>query len=416
MSDTLYTDEEIKILQNRIINYISNTCLKCEKLKTKPNNKCCFQTFDFNENHKKILSENLQRYKIIACNIKYKSENYMKDNFGSNGQSMRTKESMYIHYINIHGELYANNFTGKGNLAIEYIINMPFCSYQEYKSIGSFQGNENYEILYGLSHTYIKKTFIIPKYILNIILMTEYFDKINIITSRCDSNPIIYLNNIYIHFMKYIINYNNVNYNRLFYHSSDIDLENIVAIENTNKKEIDEYYDTIEKERQKIIQGELDRMAREEQEKLEKLDRIAKEKQAELDRIAKEKKDKIDKDNDIKRIARGNITIENNTLSIENNTYDTINLCEYLPYKNKKICDDSGNITNIKNIRYTEITHITFINCKLSKISQYYTGITHLTFIKCNNFKSMSRYLKAELTYLKINDDILINKTDIYSV
>ena len=37
------------------------------------------------------------------------------------------------------------------------------------------------------------------------------------------------------------------------------------------------------------------------------------------------------------------------------------------------------------------------------------TGITHLTFIKCNNFKTMSRYLKAELKYLKINDEILFD-------
>jgi hypothetical protein len=208
--------------------------------------------------------------------------------------------------------------------------------------------------------------------------------------------------------MKYIINKNDAKFNSLFYCNDDI--EKIDDIEILHKKEIDEYYDNIEKEKEILRLEELDRIAKEKQ---DELDRIAKEKQEELDRIAKEKQEELDKENEIKRIARGIITIKKNTLIIDKNTYENVNLCDFLPYKTKKICDDSG---SIKNIRYTEITNITFINCKLSEISKYYTGITHLTFIKCNNFKTMSRYLKAELKYLKINNEILFDKTDVYGV
>ena len=414
MSQTIYTEEEIEILQKRIIDYISNKCLKCEKPKSINNlekqcsniinnERCCFNSLNLTEAHKKTLIANLQKYKIIGCKFKYESENYMEQSWNSNAKDMRTKVSIYIHYINIHGELYSNNNIGTIQFSIEDIITKPFCP-EGYKKLGPVNGCYSYVTFHGSHHVYIKKSFIIPKYLLNIILMTDYFGKIDIISSSSydNLNTIIVTNiynNIYVNFMKYIIKENDAKYNILFYHSRDLDLEIINNIEINNEKEIAEYYDNIEKERQRKIQEELDR--------------IAKEKQDEIDRIAREKQEKIDKENEIKRIARGNITIEKNTITIEKNTYDNINLCEYLPYKNKKICDDSG---SIKNIRYTEITHITFINCKLSEISKYYTGITHLTFIKCNNFKTMSRYLKAELKYLKINDEILFDKVNVYSV
>ena len=91
------------------------------------------------------------------------------------------------------------------------------------------------------------------------------------------------------------------------------------------------------------------------------------------------------------------------------NQYSEINLCELLPYKTKKICDETG---KIKNVRYTEITHITFINCQFTNISKYFTGITHLIIKKCPNFKNISRYLKDEIKFLQINNEILIDEQD----
>ena len=431
MSETLYTDEEIQILQSKIIDDIVNKCLECKNPKSN-DKKCTHTMLNFTEDNKILLIENLQKYKIIGCKIKFIREKGMVDTWGCNTQSMGVQTNTYIHYINIHGDVYTNNnITPLGHNyypSIGDIIDYPFYILQGYKSYQYDRSyasliTSNYNYSKYSSHDYIKKSFIIPKNVLNIILMTDYFKYLDISSSVPDFNcnfrkeKYIFNNNIYINFMKYIIKEYAINYISLFYHSSDIDLDNIKTIEITNKKEIDEYYDTIEKENAKKKQDEIDRIAKEEQEELDRivkdkqdeLDRIAKEKQDEIDRIAKEKKDELDKENEIKRLARGNITIENNTLTIENNTYNELNLCDYLSYKTKKICDDSG---NIKNIRYTEITHITFINCKLSEISKYYTGITHLTFIKCNNFKTMSRYLKAELNYLKINNEVLINKTD----
>lgn len=438
MSQIIYTDEEIQILQAKIIDDIVNKCLECKNPKS--NKEKCTHTMlnmlNLTEDNKILLIENLQKYKIIGFKIKFIREKGMVDTWGCNNyQSMGVQTNTYIHYINIHGDVYtSNNITPLGHNyypSIGDIIDYPFYVLQGYKS---YQYDRSYANLitsnYNYSkysyHDYIKKSFIIPKKILNILLMTDYFKYLDISSSVRDFNinfrkeKYIFNNNIYINFMKYIINEHDTKYISLFYHSSDIDLENIKTIEITNKKEIDEYYDTIEKENEKKKQDELNRIAKEKQEKQEELDRIAKEEQdeidriakeekEELDRIAKEKQDELDKENEIKRLARGNIIIDNNTLIIENNTYNELNLCDYLRYKTKKICDDSG---NIKNIRYTEITHITFINCKLSEISKYYTGITHLTFIKCNNFKTMSRYLKAELNYLKINNEILIDKTE----
>jgi hypothetical protein len=438
MSEIIYTNEEIEILQEKIIDDIFNKCLECKKPKSNDINKNCSHTLlNFIEDDKLFLIENLQTYKIIGIKIVYKRENGMVENWGCNSKSMTTKKDIYIHYININGDVYSNtiietlnNFCHENYIeSVKDFIDYPFYIYQEYDSLQydrtftkqiTPKYNFDRKCNNGNKYNYIEKSFILPKYLLNIILASDYFDYINvdsskrnyinqtdIIKSQCLKN-MNHNSNIYIKFIKYIINQNNSKFNSLFYRSYD--LENIEDIDTTNKKEIDEYYDNIEKEKERLRQDELDRIAKEKQ---DELDRIAKEKQDELDRIAKEKQDKIDKENEIKRIARGNITIEKNTLIIEKNTYENINLCDFLPYKTKKICDDSG---SIKNIRYTEITNITFINCKLSEISKYYTGITHLIFIKCNNFKTMSRYLKAEIKYLKINNEILFDKTEVYSV
>jgi len=432
MSETIYTDEEIEILQQKIIEEI---------------HKKCYNNKEFIEDDKLFLIENLKKYKIIACKIEFKIEHGMVNNWGSNGQQFSTHQNTYIHYINIHGDVYNNTIiTELDNsryesyrLTSKDFIDYPFYIYQEYETcrgnssichILSPKHNLNrkcnydkYNYIYGTLN-YIEKSFILSKYLLNLILQSNYIDYIDICkienyhTQTNDIKKYMiknlnYKNNIYIQFMKYIINKNDKNYNSLFYRTDD--LEKIDDIDIIHKKEIDDYYDNIEKEQARVIQEELDRIAKEKQEELdriakekqEELDRIAKEKQEELDRIAKEKQDMIDKENEIKRIARGNITIENNNITIENNTYEDLNLCDYLPFKTKKICDESG---NIKNIRYTEITNITFINCKIIEITKYYTGITHLTFIKCNKFKTIPRYLKADLKYLKINNEILFDK------
>lgn len=536
MSETIYTDEEIEILQKKISDNIFTKCLFCNSknfivnTKKKPNKWCscndttyccsCSDTtyccpnqkenqtsqtnkITFTEDDKLFLIENLKKYKIIGCKIIFKSEYerfQMHKNSNSNSNAeMTLKENIYIHYINIHGDVYANTIIPMVGqyykVKILDFIDYPFYIYQEHEERRSEYSNrtdlipklclqrrityDNYNYIYGTLN-YIKKSFILPKYILNLILESNYSDYIDIRSMvnyyfQTDVNKKImiknlnYTNNIYIKFMKYIINKNDNKYNSLFYHSDDID--SIDSIEILHKKEIDEYYDTIEKEKEIVRleeldriakQQELDRITKEKQDKIDKfqaeldkvtkqeeldkkiidkqneldrinqinqekkdtlnriqdelnkiakqddLDKIIKEKQAELDRISKEKQDRIlkEKQEEIVNIARGTITIENNHLIIENNTQNEIDLCEFLPYKNKTICDDSG---NIKTIRYTEITHITFINCQFTIISKYFTGITHLILKNCIRFKNLSRYLKNEIKYLQINDEILIN-------
>jgi hypothetical protein len=433
MSDTIYTYEEIEILQAKIINDIFNICLERNKKIDNQTDK-----IKFTEDDKLFLIENLKKYKIIACKIIFKIEYESFKDFYDQNLSTYHKENIYIHYINIHGDVYANNIITRigqyYKVGILDFIDYPFYIYQEYEDYRSQNSlrteliakqklqrritYDKYNYIYGTIN-YIEKSFILPKYLLNLIFESNYIDYIDICSTlnyhlqtdlhkKKKIKDLNYTNNIYIKFMKYIINKNDAKFNSLFYCNDDI--EKIDDIEILHKKEIDEYYDNIEKEKEILRLEELDRIAKEKQ---DELDRIAKEKQEELDRIAKEKQEELDKENEIKRIARGIITIKKNTLIIDKNTYENVNLCDFLPYKTKKICDDSG---SIKNIRYTEITNITFINCKLSEISKYYTGITHLTFIKCNNFKTMSRYLKAELKYLKINNEILFDKTDVYGV
>ena len=536
MSDTNYTNEEIEILQEKIINNIFNNCLYCNHKnpkvisKKKPThwcscndtnycsscsdtNYCCDKQqsnqtdkITFTEDDKLFLIENLKKYKIIGCKIIFKTV------YG-NYYSSSSIEYIYIHYINIHGDIYANTITSGGyKVGILDFIDYPFYIYQEHEV--STQGYstavvipklylqrrityDKYNYIYGTIN-YIEKSFILPKYLLNLILESNYIDYIDIrslvwhhnytdINKKESLKASNYNNNIYIKFMKYIINKNDKKYNSLFYHSNDI--EKIDDIDIIHKKEIDEYYDNIDKEKERLILEELDRIAKQEeldktskekqgkidkiqaeldkiskQEELDKkiidkqdeldkkindkqieldrinkinqakkdklnriqdeldnivkqneIDKIIKEKQDELDRISKEKEDRIIKEREekIKQIARGNIIIENNNLIIENNTNNEMNLCEFLPYKNKTIYDESG---NIKTIRYTEITNITFINCKFTIISKYFTGITHLILKKCPNFKNISKYLKNEIKYLQINDDILIDKTDVYSL
>ena len=551
----IYTDEEIEILQQKIIDDIFINCLYCNSnkpkvicKKTTPTSWCaCIDTYycdkcsdtnyccpsqkssekiTFTEDDKLFLIENLKTYKIIGFKIVFK--NAMEYSNCSQNYSNRTK--IYIHYINIHGDIYGNNIIPNIHeyykLGIRDIIDYPFYIYQElitttenrYSSNNSYYTTKNlsakhnlqrrfiydkYNYIYGTLR-YIKKSFILPKYLLNIILGSNYIDYIDINKSNMNQTDIKYQkisiknlnykNNIYIKFMKYIINNTDKKYNSLFYNIDD--LEKIDDIDTIHKKEIDEYYDNIDQE--KVKQEELDRIAKETQEELdriskekqdkidkmqaeldkiskqdeldkklkdkqdeldrinqintekkeklknildeldniykqdeldkiiktkqdelniltkenkEKFDKINKEKKDEINRIAKETHDRIikEKQDELDKIIRGNITIENNNLIIENNKYSEINLCELLPYKTKKICDEYG---KIKNVRYTEITHITFINCQFTNISKYFTGITHLIIKKCPNFKNISRYLKDEIKFLQINNEILIDEQD----
>ena len=556
----IYTDEEIEILQQTIINNIINNCLYCSKIpkvickkkiptswcacidtnhcdKCSDTNYCCPKQnssekikITFTEDDKLFLIENLKTYKIIGYKIVFKSALEYSYSYAT-----RTRTKIYIHYINIHGDVYVNNIIPNSDeyyttFGVCDIIDYPFYIYQQLittkEDKHSFNNNyyttknlsaknnlqrrfiyDKYNYIYG-TLKYIKKSFILPKYLLNIILESNYIDYNDYIDihsmdnvnykdvnygkyyNQTDDNKkkhaiknLNYKNNIYIKFMKYIINKNNKQYNSLFYNIDD--LEKIDDIDTIHKKEIDEYYDNIDQE--KLKQEELDRISKEKQDKIDKmqaeldkiskqdeldkklkdkqdeldrinqintekkeklknildeldniykqdeLDKIIKTKQDELniltkenkekfDRIDKEKKDEIkriaketqeriikEKQDELDKITRGNITIENNNLIIENNKYSEINLCELLPYKTKKICDETG---KIKNVRYTEITHITFINCQFTNISKYFTGITHLIIKKCPNFKNISRYLKDEIKFLQINNEILIDEQD----
>ena len=323
----------------------------------------------------------------------------------------KTMRNTHIRYINIHGEIYDMNINLYVNefyttFGILDIIDYPFytstsqeliCTYS-YSSYNTSTSNNTStfftiknklqrRVSYG-KLIYIKKSFILPKYLLNILLELKLESKY--VYSQIQRQNIIHINcnynNIYINFMKYIINKNDKKYNSLFYNIDD--LEKIDDIDTINKKEIDEYYDNIEK--YKLRQEEL----KQEELKQEEL------KQEELNRIAKETQYKY---------ARGNITIENNTLFIEYNKNNDINLCDFLPYKTKKICNKDGQIYNIK---YTEITHISFRDCQFTSISKYFTGITHLILQNCPNVNIINKELRDEIKYLQINDEILIYKLD----
>jgi hypothetical protein len=398
---TFYSDKNIEICHQKIIDDICENKYNQKHIIDKIFNRQFYKEpnttafgLKYSENDKKLLRENLQKYKIIGCKFDIITKIVEEG-------SLNRETNMYIHYINIHGDLFTTNLNIYNRnfhhtIRVEDIIERPFYIYHEhcnYNTVIGGSASSNYQI----KHDYIEKSFLIPPYILNILLLTDFInDKcFNISYNRnTPSNEIkkrniaykSYINNIYIKYLEYINNdtlsENDKKYNAILYHTNDCFLYYFQQLDSINKKEINNYFDNIDKQKQ------------------DEIDRISKQKQVEIDRISKQKQDEIDS-------TKFKISIVNNILTIENNTNKDINLTDYLPYKIKQITDENG---NIKNIRYTEITNIIFINCLLISISKYYTGITNLIFKNCPNFENnISRYLKADLIYLEINDKIIIN-------
>ena len=428
-SDTIYTDEELEIIQEKIIRDGGGS------------------------------KENLKKFKIIGFNktltFKTTTEQY----------SSRTEYYGIVKYINIHGDIYSyswSNTWGQG--------------YESNRNVNDFTKEELFSYPFGfrlyndrhLKHIfeeleYIKKSFILPKSLLyslgdqlfckiinnvntiNVhtkriefptIIEREYLEKLKPKRDGCNNNILgMYHDrgNSYLAYRSQIngLDEQNKKYSKIFEPNHNI---SSIELRKINLKDITEHFERKEQEKQ----DELDRIAEEKRKKEEliakqkqdELDRIAKQKQDELNRIAEEKSMKeelIEREKALKeeekRITEENskkeamiakihadgqsyLNITKLQLTLDNNKHKELNLCDYLPCKTKKIINDNGEICDIT---YTDIASVILVKCDVFKIVKYPQGINRLIILGCPNLKCIDKGLKSIIEYLQIDDDVLID-------
>ena len=96
MSNIIYTDEDIKLYQDDIIDYIFG-----DDYRFKFN---CWSNIKYTNNDIAFLREKLIKYKIVGCRY----GDIVKPNTGGSYEDNR-ENTIYITYINIHGDVYSMN-------------------------------------------------------------------------------------------------------------------------------------------------------------------------------------------------------------------------------------------------------------------------------------------------------------------
>ena len=416
MSDTIYTDEELEIIHQKIIGDI---CCGKESIYIYGNNKTEVL------NNKQKLLNNLKIYKIIGC-IKQLISKHDNTNNTHNYTGI-------IKYINIHGDIYRYSFSSSNStktcFTLEEIISSPFK--------GKWENN----VIISLD--YIKKSFTIPKSLLyslgdklfckidketDYTILQQYVyrmtEKDNEYLTNLEPKASIYYSkieeNIYISHYKNLnsLAENNKQYASIFEPNCNI---SSIELQKINIKDIIEHF---ERKRDELIRIAEEKRIKEEliaKQKEYDINCIVVEKRIQIELLEKEKKEKLKQEQAIKDeetrikeelIAKNNIDgqsyidILKSQLILENNKHYELNLCDYLPCKTKKIINDNG---EIDTIIYTDIFNIRIFKCDVSTINKYCQGVKRLIILNCPNLKCIGKEVKSNIEYLQIDDDILIN-------
>ena len=97
------------------------------------------------------------------------------------------------------------------------------------------------------------------------------------------------------------------------------------------------------------------------------------------------------------------ITVQGNSLKIENYYKSKINLQDFLPKKTIRIMKNGL----LKKIEITDTIEVVFVNCYFKEITDYLSGIKIIRLNKCFNFEKIPRNLQNDLTELTIDDKVI---------
>ena len=435
-SDTIYTDEDLEIIQEKIIRDGGGS------------------------------KENLKKFKIVGFNKTLTSKHFNEQYYS------RSEYSGTVKYINIHGDIYSyswHNTCGQG-----YNSNKSDFTKDELFSYPFLYIFDDSMFMFKEELEYIKKSFILPKSLLyslgdklfckiinneNTIngnaatkfpttAQSEYLEKLKPKRVNCNNNILgmyhHYKENRYIAYHAQInrLDKQNKKYIEIFEPNYNISTSELQKI---NLKDITEHFERKEQEKQDEIYRIAEEKRKKEEliakQKQDELDRIAKQKQDELNRIAKQKQDELDRIEEEKRVkeeiierekalkeeekriaeeklkkeamiakfqadGQSYLNITKLQLTLDNNKHKELNLCDYLPWKTKKIINDNGEICDIT---YTDIATVVLVKCDVSKIVKFPQGIKRLIILGCPNFKCIDKGLKSIIEYLQIDDDVLID-------
>ena len=293
MSDTIYTDEELEIIHQKIIGDIC-----CGKESIYGNNKTEVL------NNKQKLLNNLKIYKIIGC-IKQLISKHDNTNNTHNYTGI-------IKYINIHGDIYRYSFSSSNStktcFTLEEIISSPFK--------GKWENN----VIISLD--YIKKSFTIPKSLLYSLgdklfckideetdykILQQYVyrmtEKDNEYLTNLEPKASIYYNkieeNIYISHYKNLNSLveNNKQYASIFEPNCNI---SSIELQKINIKDIIEHF---ERKRDELIRIAEEKRIKEEliaKQKEYEINCIVAEKRIQIELLEKEKKEQLNQEQAIK--------------------------------------------------------------------------------------------------------------------
>ena len=97
------------------------------------------------------------------------------------------------------------------------------------------------------------------------------------------------------------------------------------------------------------------------------------------------------------------ITVQGNSLKIENYYKSKINLQDFLPKKTIRIMKNGL----LKKIEITDAIEVVFVNCYFKEITDYFYGIKIIRLNKCFNFEKIPGNLQNDLTELTIDDKVI---------